>query len=109
MIKAGSFARMIARLPSVYKFSSEKTNWNNLTAEEEKANAAVAKNIGLSRYLTRTYNTTALGLMGSLSVSYLGYTLPIFALNPTATMIGGAVAMLGGFISAQYMKTKHIT
>ena len=79
------------------------------TEEQEKASAAIAKNVGLSRFLTRTYNTTALAMVGALSSSYLGYTLPLFAANPGVTLVGGIIGMLGGLLGAQFMKPKTIT
>ena len=108
---ATKFSKAFARLPSVYRFSQEsKANWN-ITAEEEKnkANAAIAKNVGLSKFLTRTYNTTALAMVGTLSSSYLGYTLPLFAANPGVALVGGIIGMFSGLIAAQFMKPKTIT
>ena len=61
------------------------------------------------KYITRTYNTTALTLVGALSTAYAGYHIPLFMMNPTATLIGGFIASIGGIIGANMIKPKHIT
>ena len=79
------------------------------TPEEQKASQFIAKNVGLSRFLTRTYNTTAVSVIGALSAAYAGASIPMLAMNPMATSIGGIIAMLIGLISVQYMKAKPVT
>lgn len=46
--------------------------------------------------------------MATLSSSYIGFTLPIFAAHPGFTMLGGFACSLVGLLSALFMKPKKI-
>ena len=108
--------RQVGRLTSLlrpqFAFSQNHNNsWKveeTLTPEEIKTRQIIAKNIGMNKFLTRTYNTTGISIIGALSASYLGTALPVFAANPGAMMIGGVVAMFGGFLGANWMKPRNV-
>lgn len=59
-------------------------------------------------FLTRTYNTTGLSVMGALSAAYIGSSIPFLVMNPMATAIVGGIATIASFWGVQAMKTNSI-
>lgn len=75
-------SRLLGKLPPIHRFSEEnKTDLKITEEEEEKAKEAIGKNVGLAKFLTRPYNTTALAIIATLSSSYIGWTLPSFCFS----------------------------
>ena len=58
----------------------------------------------MNQFLMRTYNTTALSLLGALGSSYMFMSMPFVMANMGMCSIAGAIFTLGGFISAYRMK-----
>lgn len=58
----------------------------------------------MNQFLMRTYNTTALSLLGALGSSYMFMSMPFIMTNMGMCSLVGAIFTLGGFISSYRMK-----
>lgn len=86
--------------------SPPKTFYQN--DQTPRASHELAKNEGLSRFISRTYNTTGLSLMAALGAAYAGAAIPALAMNPMATVLVGGIATIASFIGVQFMKPNYI-
>jgi FtsH-binding integral membrane protein len=64
--------------------------------------------MGMNQFLMRTYNTTALSILGALGSSYVFMSIPYILANMGTCSIVGAIMTLGGLISVNMMKPKNI-
>ncbi len=62
----------------------------------------------MNQFLMRTYNTTALSILGALGSSYVFMSIPYILANMGTCSIVGAIMTLGGLISVNMMKPKNI-
>lgn len=65
-------------------------------------------NIGLNKFLNRTYITAGLGFLGALATAYATMGASFIYTNPGMTMLGGLVMTLGGLLGSSYMPPKHV-
>ena len=63
----------------------------------------MSQNLGLSRFLTRTYNTTGLAVGGALSVGYFASMVPALVMNPMVPLLGGLITSVISFIAVNKM------
>jgi FtsH-binding integral membrane protein len=64
--------------------------------------------MGMNQFLMRTYNTTALSILGALGSSYVFMSIPYILANMGTCSIVGAIMTIGGLISVNMMKPKNI-
>lgn len=74
-----------------------------------KAGEFVTKNVGIHKFVTRIYNTTALSVVGALGGACIGMNLPLVMMNPVPTAIVGGLLTIGSFMGVQFMKPTHLT
>lgn len=68
----------------------------------------MTSNTGLHKFITRTYNTTALSIMGALGSTYVSMHIPLMMMNPLATSVLGGLTMIGSFIGMQYIQPINV-
>ena len=105
---------VIFRAPAMptplYGFSSPSKNpndqWKVSAAQEDtnKTSYHISKNVGLSRFLTRTYNTTGISIAAALGVGYMASLAPIMLVNPLVPVLGGGITAMISFIAVFRMK-----
>lgn len=92
---------------SAFKFSSRDTGYQPATQETMTTNHFISQNVGVNRFLQKTYGMTGLSILGALSSSYIALSLFPYAMAPMA--MGGFLASLVGLIGSSYMKPTYIS
>lgn len=97
---------------ALYSFASindPKNQWKVETPiDTNKTSYVISRNLGLSKFLTRTYNTTGLAISGALGVGYMASMVPAIMANPMVPLFVGGILSIGSFFAVNRMKTNLI-
>lgn len=93
--------------PSNNPFGEKKVYTDNVQSQI-KAGEVVTKNVGIHKFVTRIYNTTALSVIGALGGAYVGMTIPALMMSPLATSLIGTLVAIGSFVGVQSMRPQHV-
>ncbi len=72
-------------------------------------NQVVSRNVGLNRFLTRVYNTTALAFGGALASSYIAISVPTYQAVALPIALAGLIASFVGFFAVQRIPADFVT
>lgn len=63
----------------------------------------------MSKFLTRTYNTTALAAIGALTGAFAATSIPFLMMNPMVTVLGGGILAMASFIGVNRITPNVVT
>jgi hypothetical protein len=69
----------------------------------------MSKNVGLKRFLFRTYTATGLAFGGMIATSYAVLSIPALTAIMEPLALGGIALTFIGFFSIDAMKTTYLT
>ena len=101
LIKGAPLSRLA--IPKFNFSVNEKNSYFKIKTGQTTSDI-ISRNLGLSRFLTRTYNTTGLAVGGALGAGYIASMLPLFLINPMATTLGGGILALLSFLGVNKMR-----
>lgn len=83
------------------KNSRVQKNMSPFEVTQKTAGDVATQNIGLNKFIVRTYKTTGLGIAGAIGSGLLGMYIPALMINPIATVIGGGLITMAAFMGVQ--------
>ena len=73
----------LTTLPA-FKFSSKDIDYSPATQDTMTTNHFISRNVGVNRFLQKTYGMTGLSILGALSSSYIALSLFPYAMGSMA-------------------------